>query len=332
MKRLIQLSLLLLISSATAQESQPKETSPQQPTKTLRIYDWNDLARQQTLPGEVISMDGMSVLKIENTNDAPLVVSFFKITNSAIIEKAFVVSFEMKYENVQVQSGSGANGFEDSPLNRLIKQREAEGITNVVIGGRRANPEERWVNPGRLSFLQKFPPDFSGQDERTNKSEFYFSGTSIWKAHDLKVDRTENVGFPMDLELKLSLPRSGTIYLRPVKILGVVGSWWTPQQISLIGGIGGSVIGCFGALLGLLASRGKARTFVLTTMKIFIALGILLTIAGFAAVVSGQPYAVWYALLLPGVILTLVFSLTLPSIQRRYDELEIRRMTSVDAM
>ena len=112
----------------------------------------------------------------------------------------------------------------------------------------------------------------------------------------------------------------------------MAGSWWSPQQIGLIGGIGGLVIGCFGALLGLLASKGKARTFVLTTMKIFIALGILLTIAGFVAVVSSQPYAVWYALLLPGVILTLVFSLTLPSIQRRYDELEIRRMTSVDAM
>jgi hypothetical protein len=69
MKRLIQLNLLLLlISTASAQESQPQEPTPQQTPKTLRVYDWKDLARQQTLPGEVISMDGMSVLKIENTN------------------------------------------------------------------------------------------------------------------------------------------------------------------------------------------------------------------------------------------------------------------------
>jgi hypothetical protein len=148
----------------------------------------------------------------------------------------------------------------------------------------------------------------------------------------MKINRTENVGLPTQLELKLSLPTNGMVYLRPIKLLGVASNWWSPQQSGLIGGIGGSVIGCFGALLGLLASRGKARSFVLATMKIFIALGILLTIAGFVAVVSSQPYAVWYALLLPGVILTLVFSLTLPSIQRRYDELEIRRMTSVDAM
>jgi hypothetical protein len=32
------------------------------------------------------------------------------------------------------------------------------------------------------------------------------------------------------------------------------------------------------------------------------------------------------------VILVLVFSLNLHSIQRRYDELEIRRMTSIDVM
>ena len=67
MKKLIQTGVLLLaISSATAQES-----PSQQPPKTLRVYDWKDLARQQTLPGEVISMDGTSVLKIVNTNDTP---------------------------------------------------------------------------------------------------------------------------------------------------------------------------------------------------------------------------------------------------------------------
>jgi hypothetical protein len=297
MKRLIQLILLLLlISSATAQESQPQE-----PQKILHVYDWKDLARQQALPGEVISMDGMSVLKIENTNS--LEISLLKITNSSVIEKTYVVSYEMKYENVL----QGLHYF--------------------------TNPyPHQVVETARLILWQNFPPDFSGQDGRMGMSEFSIRGTSVWKSHDMKINRTENVGLPTQLELKLSLPTNGMVYLRPIKLLGVASNWWSPQQSGLIGGIGGSVIGCFGALLGLLASRGKARSFVLTTMKIFIALGILLTIAGFVAVVSSQPYAVWYALLLPGVILTLVFSLTLPSIQRRYDELEIRRMTSVDAM
>jgi hypothetical protein len=309
MKKLIQLNLLLLlISSATAQEAQPQEASPQQRTKILRVYDWNDLAQQHQLGGgEIISMDGSSVLKIENTNSLPLEISILNITNSSVIEKTYVVSYEMKYENVLQGSHWVTNVFPS-----VLPYQVAE--------------------TGRLLFMQIFPPSFSGQHGDSSLSEFRIMGTSIWKSHDINIDRTKNEGLPTRLELILSLPTNGTVYLRPIKFLKVVGSWWSPQQIGLIGGIGGSVIGCFGALLGLLASRGKARTFVLTTMKIFIALGILLTMAGFVAVVSSQPYAVWYALLLPGVILTLVFSLTLPSIQRRYDELEIRRMTSVDAM
>ena len=302
MKRLIQTGLLLwLTSSAIAQDLSPQEWQKLQ--KTVRAYDWKELKAQ--LPSsEVISRDGTSILKIENTNSTPLEVSLLKITNSSIIKRTDIVSCEIKYENVR---------------NRLVEHTNIfrSFLTSVSSS---------------LQLLNQIPSYASGGDERTNTSQFYFEGTANWQRYDLNVDRTEVEGLPIQLELKLFLPTNGTVYLRPIKLLGVVGSWWSPQQIGLIGGIGGSVIGCFGALLGILASKGRARNFVLTTMKIFIALGILLTIAGFVAVVSKQPYAVWYALLLPGVILTLVFSLNLPSIQRRYDELEIRRMTSIDAM
>jgi hypothetical protein len=110
MKKLIQLNLLLLlISSATAQESQPQETTPQQPPKTLRVYDWKDLEQQHQLSGgEVISMDGMSVLKIENTNNAPLdtnnpplEVSLLKISDPSVIKKTYFLLCEVKYENVR---------------------------------------------------------------------------------------------------------------------------------------------------------------------------------------------------------------------------------------
>jgi hypothetical protein len=111
--------------------------------------------------------------------------------------------------------------------------------------------------------------------------------------------------------------------------------WWPAKQGGMVGGVAGifgGIIGCFGGLLGYLTSMGKARKFVLTAAKIFIALGILLTITGIIAIAFRQPYFVWYVFLLPGVILTLIFSLNLPSIQRRYDDLEIRRMTSIDVM
>jgi hypothetical protein len=267
---------------------------------------------------QIVSMDGMSVLKIENTiSNTLLKISLLKITNSSIIKKSQEISCDIKCENVAMSYKLYTNftafphfGGDNSP------------VTNMLVS-------VRDVESSSLILLQRIPPLALAGDETINSGRFDLY-TSNWKPYTFPVAQ----GSPSSLELQISLQSVGIIYLRPIKLLGTAESSnrWSPQQIGLIGGIGGSVIGCFGALLGLLASKGKARTFVLTTMKIFVALGILLTIAGFVAVVSGQPYAVWYALLLPGVILTLVFSLTLPSIQRRYYELEIRRMTSVDAM
>jgi hypothetical protein len=319
MKKLIQLNLLLLlISSAAAQEARPLNLRPQESQskeKVLRVYDWKDLAGQ--IPNsQIVSMDGMSVLKIENTiSNTLLEISLLKITNSSIIKKSQEISCDMKCENVAMSYKLYTN-FEVFPH---------FGGGNLSVTNMQVSVRD--VKSSSLKLLQRIPPLALAGDETTNSGRFDLY-TSNWKPYTFPVGQ----GSPSSLELQISLQSVGTIYLRPIKLLGTAESlnWWAPQQIALIGGIGGSIIGCFGALLGLLASTGRARTFVLATMKIFIALGILLTIAGFVAVVSSQPYAVWYALLLPGVILTLVFSLTLPSIQRRYDELEIRRMTSVD--
>jgi hypothetical protein len=135
-------------------------------------------------------------------------------------------------------------------------------------------------------------------------------------------------GFGVDPDLQVE-----TVPLHSMKLFGATisfGNWWLPEPADLIGGIGVSLIGCFGGLIGWLVSKGRARNFVLAAIKYIIVLGILLTVAGLVAAVLDQPYAVWYALLLPGVILVLVFSLNRHSIQRRYDELEIRRMTSTD--
>jgi hypothetical protein len=297
MKRLIQLNLLLLlISSAAAQES-----SLRQPPKTLHVYDWKDLSVQFT-NSQIISMDGVSVLKIENTNDKSLKVLLLTITNSSLIQKVNTIEWEMKYENV----GNFTN--------------------NLGTGVYEASPE----------LLEKFPPQAVGGDNVTDYDSSYFFGTRNWDKYSFPIRRApyDNETRPDELELKLFLP-SGTVYLRPIKLMKWVNpnfsNWWSPQQSGLIGGIGGSIIGCFGGLIGWLVSKGKARKFVLTAITISIVIGILLTIAGLVAAILKQPYSVWYALLLPGVILVLVFSLNLHSIQRRYDELEIRRMTSIDA-
>lgn len=298
MKKLFQMSLLLLlISSAVAQESSSQQSVPQPTPKTLRVYDWKDLAQQHQLSvGDVISVDGMSVLKIESTNDTPQEITLLKISDASVIKKANSIYGEFKCENVQ------------SP----------QSVSN-------------------LKMVTYIPPAAPGGDTTTSQQiGSPFSGSSNWRPYRFIVVRGKTLDgrpkLPTQLEVRLVLAGRGTVYLRPIKVLGVTGSWWSTEQSGLIGGIGGSVIGCFGALIGILASKGKARKFVLTSIQISIVVGILLMIAGLVALVYKQPYAVWYALLLPGVILTSVFSLNLSSLQRRYDELEIRRMTSVDTL
>lgn len=329
MKRLIQLNLLLLlVSSTAAQEVSPQVPALQQSTKILRIYDWNELVQQHQLAGgEVIQMDGVSVLKIENTNsinlvtnymglgfdrkpvyvvDMPLEVSLLKITNS-VLNRTYWVSCELKYENVR----KGMFQQSDGSDHKWVQVDQSAGLGLNVFN----------------------TPSAPGGDERLHFSSYDFDGSSNWKLHQFAVERSESEGSPTRLSLHLILAGPGTVYIRPIKLLGMSGSWWSAKQGGMIGGavgIFGGMIGCFGGLLGCLAGFGKARKFVLTTTKIFIALGMLLTITGIVAIACAQPFFVWYAFLLPGVILTLIFSLNFPLIQRRYDDLEIRRMVSLD--
>ena len=106
--------------------------------------------------------------------------------------------------------------------------------------------------------------------------------------------------------------------------------WWTDHQAAWIGGIGGSVIGGLGGLLGtvggICAPRGKCKTLVLGMNYFVLALGWSLLIAGVVALAIRQPYAVWYPLLLGGGILAVVDTALTPLFHIRYREAENRRL------
>lgn len=306
MKKLFQTGLMLWFVSFAAHGEQ----------NLVRVYDWKELAQRRELPGgEIVPMDGRWVLKIENTKDTPLSFQILNITNPPISKMVCAIIGRVKYENVQHENGSAGQ------MSMMVHFAD-----KMVVG---------------------FPYE-SGGFEYVNT--FDFSGTSDWTDLFFPSDRTEYMGLwtnaPPKLEISIFLRAHGTVYLQPLQLVeyergGIAPvfsavttstTWWSERVSGLIGGIGGSVIGCFGALIGCLTGMGKARRFVLAAVKIFIGLGILFTIAGLIAVGFKQPYAVWYALLLPGVILTLVFGANLYPIKKRYDDLEIRRMTSIDTM
>src|SRR5579859_183818 len=297
MKKLLQMSLLWWLVPLAAGGAQ----------NLVQVYDWQHLAlRRELLSGEVVPMDGTWALKIENTKDTPFTFQLLTITHPPISKEVFALFGRMRYEKVAGQSG-----------------------------------------PWQVQMLVDFPPVPTQPQGMQFGRTFEFSGTSDWTDMILSFHRATAGAWsnpPTRLEISLALPGHGTVYLRPLQLVeydakdapvfaGMPAStrWWSGRVAGLIGGIAGSIIGCFGALIGCLAGIGKARRFVLSLTKILIGLGILLTISGVVAVVFRQPYAVWYPLLLAGVVLVSALGINLRSIKRRYDDLEIRRMNSIDA-
>ncbi len=106
--------------------------------------------------------------------------------------------------------------------------------------------------------------------------------------------------------------------------------WWTDQQAGLIGGIGGSVLGIlggiFGSLAGICAPQGKFRGLVFGLAYFMIASGITLLLTGIVALAMGQPYGVYYPLLLIGLLASGLMGGLLPVIRKRYQEADNRRL------
>ncbi len=109
-------------------------------------------------------------------------------------------------------------------------------------------------------------------------------------------------------------------------------TWWTPQQAGLIGGLLGTLVGLVGAGLGvacaLLVPRGRARPLILGSLLLMTLLGLASLGVGLFALASSQPYAVWYPLILLGILSTSLFGALTPVVLGRYRAAELRRLHS----
>ncbi len=98
----------------------------------------------------------------------------------------------------------------------------------------------------------------------------------------------------------------------------------------MVGGLAGAGIGMLGGLygtvVGICASRGKAKMLVFTMHWSSLLLGLALLVAGATAIFSGQPYRIWFAFILPGSILTFLIVLFTPVVFARYRQAEHRQL------
>lgn len=108
--------------------------------------------------------------------------------------------------------------------------------------------------------------------------------------------------------------------------------WWTASNAGLFGGIAGSVVGLLGATFGtaggILAPRGKAKPLIVGGMLVVSTIGAAALVVGIVALIQGQPYHVWYPLLLLGGLTAGLFGGLTPVVLVRYRQADARRMES----
>lgn len=109
--------------------------------------------------------------------------------------------------------------------------------------------------------------------------------------------------------------------------------WFDPNRYAWIPGTTFAAIAVLlAAIVAWLVPRGQARRFILTAWMALWASALALVAVGLLALLRDQPWGVWYALLLPGVVGTAVIGGTLPVILNRYREIEQRRLSAKDLL
>ncbi len=168
-----------------------------------------------------------------------------------------------------------------------------------------------------------------------------FSGTTGWRPVALPFSAAGTAKRPSKLVINVVLPGKGKVWIGSLKLvqyaenenpLTAAAAWWTDRQAGIWGGVAGSALGLWGAVVGILCSAGRARSFVLAAMAVLTTLGGAAVAIGIAAVLLRQPWGVYYPLLLGGGLAVALFGSMLRIVGRRYAEIELRRMAAMDGV
>jgi hypothetical protein len=266
----------------------------------LRDLSWGTQAAPPPTVGTVHAPDataGFPYLRIAHAEDVPTRVTVLTLDSPGVTGFPYALAGSVRYEGVRPQ------GY-------------LEMWSAFPNGGRYFS---RTLGSGLLRPLQ---------------------GTTDWRPFVLPMFGDAGTPPPTGLVLNVVLPAVGRVDLGRLRLvqylpgedpLAATGQWWSERTGGLVGGVLGGLIGIIGALIGGLASRGVARGFVLGATKGLVVLGVAFLAAGLAAVLRGQPWAVSYPLGLLGLLTTAIPGGLLPSIRRRYAEVELRKMQAADA-
>ncbi len=160
------------------------------------------------------------------------------------------------------------------------------------------------------------------------------SGTSPARPFVLPFFLSGSPARPSRLVVNVVLPGAGSVRLSELRFgpagdaSGAPGAWWSRARGGAIGGAIGGALGVLGGMMGVLCSLGRGRRLVLGTLAAMTAAGSAGTIAGLTALALGQPYEVWYPLLLPGALAAVLGIALRPTAMRRFGERGAVRRTA----
>lgn len=107
--------------------------------------------------------------------------------------------------------------------------------------------------------------------------------------------------------------------------------WFDANHYAWIPGtMYGLAAALLGGLVGVLAPRGRARNLVVRSWLALWLVAVAMLAAGVVALVVRQPWGVWYALLLPGVVGTLVVGINSYAVLKAYRMVEERQLAAKD--
>jgi hypothetical protein len=165
------------------------------------------------------------------------------------------------------------------------------------------------------------------------------NGTSKWREFtlpfSLQIDQNNSAPAPSKLVLNLFLPGKGRVELGPLELVQLPAglksaAWWPESTGGWVGGIFGTLLGLLGATIGIGSKQGLSPRTCLVLVGVGLATGMGLLVAGLIAMLLGQPYPVYYPLLMVGVVAVVVLSITFPTIRAQARQRELRRMQALD--
>lgn len=249
---------------------------------------------------------------------------------------------------VVVDAPAGAEG----PSLRVVHQGTAPTTLPLVVIERPGIRMVRYALRGRVKYSGVATGSYLEMWNYLSEGAFFsrsldktgpmgrLEGSSDWRPFVLPFMNREGGSPPEKLVLNLVMAGAGTVEIGPLQLVQFAANddllanstaWWNDQQAGIFGGIVGSALGILGAVIGFLGSTGRAKDFVLRTLKGMAWLGTGALVFGLVALSNGQPYAVYYPLLLVGAV-SAALGFSLPrSLNKRYEEMELRRMQALDA-